>query len=448
MKLNKFFFKKFFLVCGCLFLALIAIFAIAYTVLNIKWGRDLRCELEKLKASGVPMTIRDIAPPSLPPAENASVEYQQIFSLMTDGTSSMNNSGGNSMDLKELYTLSHSKKETVDDFENQCSANAVRIREILGKDSFRQIFELCQKAAAKPGMNFNLPYEDGPSLLMPHLSSLREISRLICLKAEMEMLEGQRDKAWETILTGLKLSLHSKTEPLLISQLIYYACSNIYLDFISQNLSRYGIRQDQAEKIVSELAPERTAYAQSMKKAIDGESVCFGGWVFERILSGSLSSSEFCMIAGNKFAGSYFMPLLFLYRPFAKKDYQEYLKIMGGYRAEYNQPYYRTSADSMLNDDEMLLNHLPKYCILTRMIAPSLHGLRLKTAKIETRSQEIRILLALEEYKNLNGAYPEKLALLAPKFLPEIPVSDLTGLPFGYSKGNGGYEISGSASER
>ena len=82
------------------------------------------------------------------------------------------------------------------------------------------------------------------------------------------------------------------------------------------------------------------------------------------------------------------------------------------------------------------------------MIAPALHRLRLKTAKIETRSQEIRILLALEEYKNLNGAYPEKLALLAPKFLPEIPVSDLTGLPFGYSKGNGGYEISGSASER
>jgi len=110
MKLRKSFFKKFFLISGGLLLAISAIFAIAYTILNIKWGGDLRRELDKLKAFGEPMTIKDIAPVPLSSSDNASIEYLQIFSLMTNGTFSMKGSGEESKDMKELDTLCFSKK--------------------------------------------------------------------------------------------------------------------------------------------------------------------------------------------------------------------------------------------------------------------------------------------------------------------------------------------------
>lgn len=450
MNLYQRFFKKFFLISGILLLAVFAIFAITYTFLNIKWGGDLRRELKNAKASGQPMTIKDIAPAPLASAENASIEYQQIFSLMTDGTFSMKDSGNDSKDLKELDTLCLSAK-TMDKFEDLCKNNSDKILAILNKESFRQIFELCEKAASKPGMNFNLNYDEGPTLLLPHLSKMRNIARLIRLKAEMEILTGQRDAAWETVLSGMRLSSQMKTEPLLISQLLYIACDNIFFDFMEYNLPKYGISGGQAEKLMTELAPEKTAYAQSMKKAIDAERICLGSWVFERISSGKLSLTEFNMLNGTtnpSYAKSYITSkLMFLYRPLAKKDYMEYLKIIERFKAEYNQPYYKIMTASNKNDAEMF-NSLPKYCILTKTICPALQSVRKKAAEIETRSREMRIRLALEGYKNFKKSYPEKLEQLSPQFLPEIPISEMTGSPFKYSMEKGGYKISGGVSAK
>jgi len=287
-------------------------------------------------------------------------------------------------------------------------------------------------------MNFNLAYEDGLHLLLPHLSRMRGISELICLKAEMELLERQRDKAWETVRTALKMSSQLKTEPILISQLVYFACNNIYLDFISYNLPRHGISDEQAGKLIAELAADRTVYSQSMKKAIDAERICFGGWVFERTISGRLNPDD--LIGGSNSSGIMsFINTTFIYRLLAKRDYLEYLKIIERYKTEYDRPYFKLTTSI---DEEKIFASLPKYCSLTRLLCPALVKIRLKIAEIATRSQEIRLRLALEEYKNLKGAYPDKIEELSPQFLAEIPVSDVTGNAFEYSKENDGYKIS------
>lgn len=440
MNLNKCLFKKFCLIFVGFLLGVIAIFAIIYTILNIKWGGELRLELDRLKASGEPMTIKDIAPVPLSSAENASNEYLQIFSLMTDGGFSAKRSGDDSSDLKELYKLCLSSK-TTEEFEDKCRKNSTRLREILNKKSFSLIFELCKMASAKPAMNFNINYEGDTSLLFPHMSSMRGIIRLICLKAEMELLEGQRDMAWETILIGLKLSSHLKTEPLLISQVIYFASNNFCFDFLSHNLPRYGISNEQAAKLILELNPEKTAYVQSMRKAIEAERICQGGSMFERIISGNMTPSELGKLLNTSSPGSFTTNcFLYLYRPFARKDYLEYLKIMEGYTAEYNQPYFRLTT-SFAKDDEKIIAKIPKYCIFTRLTCPALGKLRIRASEIFKRSLEMQLRLALEEYKNLKGVYPDKLEQLVPKFLPEIPLRDLSGRPFTYTKKNESYII-------
>ncbi|MFA6291488.1 MAG: hypothetical protein WC637_06880 [Victivallales bacterium] len=443
MNLNNGRFKKFLLIVGGFLLALFAIFAISYMILNIKWGGELNRELEKLKNSGEPMTIKDISPAVLAPSDNASAEYMQIFSLMTDGTFSKKSSGGDGKDLKELNALCLSSK-TMEDYEGQCRKNSARIGEILDKESFRQIYELCQKAASKPGVNFDLNYEDGPALLLPHLGCVRSISRLMRLKAEMELHEGRREKGWETILTGFKLNSQLKTEPLLISQLVYFAGYNSYFDFIAYNLPRYGISDEQAGKLILELTPDRIAYAQSMRNAINAERICLGGWVYERLLSGSLNTSEIIGMTNSPNTG-YFMPFMYIFKPFAKKDYLEYLKIMERYNAEFNQPYYKIAFSMEKAGDEMIKS-LPKYCFLSRLLCPALGRMRLKTAEMSTRSQEMRLMLALEEYKNLKKEYPDKIEQLSTQFMPAMPVSELTGRPFEYSRESGGYNISGGIS--
>lgn len=447
MKSDRPFFKKFLMRSAWFLLAMLAIFAASYTVLDIKWGCDLKRELDSIRASVAPMTVKDISPPPLPPAEDASVEYRMIFSLMTDGTFSNKRSGHDSVDMNELYKLCMSSKST-EEFDGKCRNNSARIREILDKESFKRIFELCQEASSKPAMNFNIDYGEDPSLLLPHMSSMRGIIRLICLKAEMELLGGQRDMAWETVLTGLKLSSHLKTEPLLISQVIYFASENFCFDFISHYLPRYGISDTQAAKLISELSPERTAYAQSMKKAIDAERICLGSAMFERMLSGNMTPAEMGKLLNSPHPGAFITSCaLYLYRPFARKDYLEYLKIMEGYTAEYNQPYFRLTT-SFAKDDEKILASIPRYCIFTRLTCPALGKLRIRASEIFKRSLEMQLRLALEEYKNLKGVYPDKLEQLVPQFLAEIPVSDVTGHPFEYSMEKDGYKISGGVTAK
>ncbi len=445
MKLNKLFFKKFFLIAGMMILTLIVILAVIYTVLNIKWGGELRSELEKLKASGEPMTAKDIMPAPLASSENASIEYLQIFSLMTDGTFSMNGPGDESKDMKELDTLCFSAKN-FGELKELCEKNSVRIREILDTESFKQIFQLCQKAAAKLGMNFNLNYDEGPYIQLPHLRKMRGTVRLLRVKAEMEMLGGEREKAWETIYTALKLSSHLKNESLLISQLVYFACNNICFEFISYNLPRYGISDENAVKLIAELAPEKSDYLKSMKKTMDAERICFGGWIFERVISGSMDTSDIWKLGGDSEDSYSFITKSFIYKPFAKKDYTEYMKIMESYDLLYDQPYYKLVPDTVT--EQKALASLPRYCLLTKTLIPSLRGVRQNTAKISTRSQEIRFRLALEEYKNLKGAYPDKIDLLAPQFLKEIPLSEMTGRFFEYSKDKDSYKISGGIPEK
>ena len=150
-------------------------------------------------------------------------------------------------------------------------------------------------AASKPGMNFNLTYENDLIIFIPYLgeNGFRGILKLICINAEMEMLEGRRDNAWDAILTGLKMNSHLKTEPQVISQMIYYRNNNLSLTFISDNLLHYGISDEQAAKFILELGSDRTIYSQSMKKAFDSQRICISNGIFERVLSGELTSSNF-----------------------------------------------------------------------------------------------------------------------------------------------------------
>ncbi|GEM_PF-5464991 len=446
MKFNKSFFKKFFLVSGLGLLGLIVVIAIIYTYLNIIWGKELRQELDKIKASGSPMTVADIPLRDSPNKDNACIEYQQIFSIITDGTYTAKSGGSDSQEFNELGDLSWNSN--MSEIEEQFRKNSDKIKELLAKDSFRQVFELLRKASEKPYLNFKLNYDEGPALLLPHLSRMRTIARFLRAKAEFELLSGEREKAWDTILIGIKTNSLMKNEPLIISQLVYFACNFIYFDFMAYNLPRYGIDSKQAIKIIDELSPERTEFVKSMRQSIDMERICLGGWVCDRFISGKMKAEELgglIDVSGRKSSPLYYF-VCFLYKPFAKKDYIEYLKIMETYKAGYDIPYYKLPPD--LPSSETMLKNLPRYCILTKMLCPALDNIRRRTAEMETRAQEIRLRLALEIYKNRNGAYPEKLEALSPQILKELPISEMTGKPFEYSKDKDVYRISGGIAEK
>ncbi len=428
MKSIKSIFKRFLIIAGGFLLVFIAILAITYTVLNIKWGGELRDEIEKIKLAGEPSKLEEIIPPPLPPSQNAAFELQQIFSEMTDGTFSMSDAGKTNKDIVELIDLCWNPSSD-NDFSAELTKNQEKIKNILGKEHFRKIFELCNQVALKPGMNFNHDYNQGPALLLPHLQSFRDISRLLIIKAQLELLDGQRDKAWDTILVAFKISSFLRDEPIIISQLVRIYCDRMLFEFLESNLPAYGISNDHAKKLIVVLVTARSLHPSCMKKAIDVERLSFAK-LYEHILSGKIDI--FSLYGDVRINNIFFIGFLrspFI-KNFMKKDYAEYIKRTQENKRDYDLPYSK-SMESISNARE---SDIPAYCILTKLLYINLGSLRTKVAMAQTLADENRIRLALEMYKNNNGKYPDELEMLSPEYLKEIPLSEMTAQPFEYSK--------------
>ena len=60
-------------------------------------------------------------------------------------------------------------------------------------------------------------------------------------------------------------------------------------------------------------------------------------------------------------------------------------------------------------------------------------------ARARTQHELLRVGLALAHYKAENGDFPEKLELLAPKYLKTVPSDLFAGTPLIYNKRPNGY---------
>lgn len=67
----------------------------------------------------------------------------------------------------------------------------------------------------------------GDSVMLPELSSLRALGRLVALKARLEMAEGHLDAAVEDLKTGFALARHTTQSPTLINSLVGLAIADL-----------------------------------------------------------------------------------------------------------------------------------------------------------------------------------------------------------------------------
>ena len=208
--------KKILKWAGIVIGGLLILSIIIHTVLNIVWGRELRAKLAELKAKGEPITIAEIRPAPVPDKENAAVLYNKVFMLMTSGEGGKpyipNKEGG-----KENKTIGIIEDVLFySDISKWTEKQRQEVPKLVNSPDMQYIYALLEQASKRPECNFNLKYEDGASMLLPQLAKTRSLARLLCTKALIEADAGKTDKAFETILVGLRISNHLKNEPVLI----------------------------------------------------------------------------------------------------------------------------------------------------------------------------------------------------------------------------------------
>ena len=83
------------------------------------------------------------------------------------------------------------------------------------------IFDMIRFAANKDYCEWELPFREfNMETRIPELQWLREMARLLALKARIEISRGQLTQAFETIKTGMAIGRHAAEGPTLVSGLV------------------------------------------------------------------------------------------------------------------------------------------------------------------------------------------------------------------------------------
>lgn len=126
---------------------------------------------------------------------------------------------------------------------------------------------------------WDLHYEDGPGLLMPHLAKCRSLGMLAAIQMRMDFEKGKKAEGIARFGQILKLSRHAGSEPILISILVGYMIENVAFDAIAPYLPSLDAAQLTTLQKQMDGLP---AFAQ-MKTTIATEKEYMCGWLLRKM---------------------------------------------------------------------------------------------------------------------------------------------------------------------
>ncbi|MCX6993852.1 MAG: hypothetical protein NT011_12025 [Kiritimatiellaeota bacterium] len=412
---------------------LLVLIILASLIMNVIFGRELRQTLAQQKAEGRALTIAEIQPTPVPDDQNVAPLFQKAAELMGYGFYT-NPPPKAAPAIKEFSGLINSNQTA--DISTWPAAHREALPRLIQAPEMQQLFTVLREASQKPGYNSNLKYEAGPGMILPNLGSVRQIARFLSIKAELTAQNGNTDEAFSTVQEELKLADLLNQQPTLISQLVRIACDLIMIDCMERIADKTDVPADQARALIAELAQHTDA--TPWIRAMDAERVGIGLWCFQTLQHGSFRDLNPLLSTEMNVPRWLVWGLKYPYAPILKKDFTVYLKLMSQVQDYYKVPYWKAA--------ETIRNHptdqqIPRYCILTRLIFPSLDRVPTRKAEHDAAIAVARVGLGLKLFKQKNGAYPDTLDKLAPEFLENIPVDPFTGKALIYRKVDGGFML-------
>lgn len=144
---------------------------------------------------------------------NAALAYQAIFLQMGEAFG------------EDLKQASDWNRLPSDEFPLQ------KAETILAKHA--ALLERIKKASLYQDCDWQIPIrEEGFTVLLPHLSHLRKMTRLLALQIRRDIVSADSDSALDGIRSGLAIAQHTADGPTLIEGLVAVAIGNVMLDQI------------------------------------------------------------------------------------------------------------------------------------------------------------------------------------------------------------------------
>lgn len=422
----------------CVLISVIFLFLVTYTIANFITGRELKGAIISAKKAGLPLTIKEIIPPPVPDNENAAILYEECFLIYEK--------------LKKKYS-----KEWEDmHFERKFDIKGLsldqkkRLTGIFNDPDFVGMYDLLKKAGNMPSCRFNLKYEKGFLMELPHLGKLRVIIKMLTVKILLLMEENKYNEALGFAMVSFNIGEALKDEPIYISQIYRLSYNYIVMEGLRDAISNMppdAVPADACRRLITVIGLKKDN--AGLRKGLEGDTA-FNVDIFGKIIHGEVRLNE---IFAADFPGGDLLAKIFwrfytsyLGKPLMKKDSAFYLnstlKILG---ISFS-PYYEikdkiVKFEKEFGDASLRISSVQWKHPVSSKFLPWLISKQKEWAENTAKLDDFKIALALKIYKAEKGEYPNSLNILTPGYLPELPKDPFTGRDYIYRREADGFIV-------
>lgn len=309
-------------------------------------------------------------------------------------------------------------------------------------------------AANRPHSRYPVHYEEGFNALLPNLAAVKSGARICQLRATARLAAGDSAGAAADTLLAYRLGESLNEEPLLISQLVRFACDAYAHRALWEGLVAHRWTDVQLAAFQERLV--RLDYAGTFIHALEGERAL--GNQFAESLVGEhnrLRALERMDKLGGDGNGDGPAPLTSVFSLLMPTGWfrQNQIGLLRGYqmildrarpvmgstnRAELLTTDFRNrdSADAYLQ--RIAVNRSP-FSFIVGMLLPAIDKATDKAERAQTIAQMAIVACALERHRLAHGTYPAALGELVPAYLAVVPNDWMNGQPFHYERTNDGW---------
>lgn len=396
--------------------AFILVLALVAAVFLGTGRRSLRKAYEALEADGRPMTPEQVIPAQIPDSDNAALVYQAVvLQLQAEEAGE----GGLLPEAGALGDLITKGKADDEDLK--------RFKELMSRETVLQAMAQLERGTLKKGCRYDLDYSKGAEILMPHISHLRNLSRIVCGQALVAAAEGKEKESWDTVIVALRLADALREEPLLISQLV--------------RIAQFAMTADTIQALTKESLPGKEQYAEIVSlvgefeemepfvRSLDGERILCGEWAFR------VFGPDMLYAVADTGSPPQFQVLVFgfMFSVVKDQDHAAYLDAMRLQTAFATQPFSAESEAKYNAIDK----DIPVYCILTRLLLPALGAARSRYFCTVSLARVTRAGLTALCQAGTSEGYPESIEGIKADGL----IDPFTNRPLIYRKMESGFIV-------
>jgi hypothetical protein len=413
--------------------ALLAIITV-YAGYRLVLAHKINVKIEQIRQAGFPVTTAELNKwyTAVPPEENAALILTSAFAHLVKGNT-------NSPDLPIIGRgkLPRRNKPLPPEM-RQAIADYVATNQVA--------LELLEKGLALKSCRYPVDLTPGLHALLPHLPKLKASVQLLELDALIKAEAGDLDSATRRIEEMWALSDSLAQEPIIISQLLRIACREIALSTLERILTRHRLEPDQLADLSRMLNADRDDAA--LRRGWIGER-CFGLDIFH-MPSGKLKAfmndptesgetdREWSGLVGDwviRLSGHMDRDELFFLE--STDSYIRAIDLPCPERLQLAEAVSRKIAQA-----RVYRKGEPWRFIMSGVLLPALGKVFEKVATHSARCGAAEVSLALEQHRRgQNGSLPERLHVLVPTWIGQIPTDPFDGRPLRYKQLANGYVV-------